>query len=105
MICQSCGMTIGVDCFNPQECMAITQDMALRGEYSAQREDLLAYEIHVRDEHIAELQKRLTNAKARLADGLAIVRLDVRYTDSPAWEYVRRFIAHADQLLTDEAQS
>lgn len=32
--CQSCGGVIGRDCFNPSECMAITQDMAQR--YQAQ---------------------------------------------------------------------
>jgi len=29
-VCQSCGGVIGRDCYNPQECMAITQDMANR---------------------------------------------------------------------------
>lgn len=28
MICASCGGVIGRDCFNPQECMQITQQMA-----------------------------------------------------------------------------
>ncbi len=48
-------MTIGVDCFNPQECMAITQDMAMRGEQAAQHDAERAHETQVRDEHIAEL--------------------------------------------------
>jgi chromosome segregation ATPase len=30
MTCQSCGGIIGRDCFNPEECMAITRDMAER---------------------------------------------------------------------------
>lgn len=27
MVCQSCGGIVGRDCFNPQECMWITQQM------------------------------------------------------------------------------
>lgn len=35
--CQACGGVIGRDCFNPQECMDITRDMADR--YSAAERD------------------------------------------------------------------
>lgn len=30
MICKSCGGVIGRDCFNQEECAAITRDMAMR---------------------------------------------------------------------------
>jgi hypothetical protein len=63
MICPSCGMTIGVDCFNPQECMEITQDLASRGAQAAQQENERAYEIHARDEHIAQLKVELLSAQ------------------------------------------
>lgn len=59
MICQSCGMTIGVDCFNPRECMAITQDMAERAEQMQSQESERAHDIQMRDEHIADLRAKL----------------------------------------------
>jgi hypothetical protein len=37
MICQACNGVIGRDCFNPDECMAITRDMADR--YREQERD------------------------------------------------------------------
>lgn len=53
-ICQSCGGTIGVDCFNPQECMGITRDMAMRGgeagQYIAELESQLATALKVIEE-------------------------------------------------------
>lgn len=38
MICQSCNGVIGRDCFNPEECMAITQDQAARYREQSQAE-------------------------------------------------------------------
>ena len=37
MICQSCGGVVGRDCYNPEECMWITQRMA--AEYQAQQQE------------------------------------------------------------------
>jgi len=38
MICQSCNGVVGRDCFNPEECMAITQDQAARYREQTQAE-------------------------------------------------------------------
>jgi hypothetical protein len=36
--CPGCGGVVGRDCFNPQECMWITQQQANQAEYYYQRE-------------------------------------------------------------------
>lgn len=37
--CAGCGGVIGRDCFNPQECEAITRDMAARYEAQQERDE------------------------------------------------------------------
>lgn len=43
--------------------------------------------------------------RALLSDGLSIIRFNVPYTASAAWEDVRTFIMHADGILSDTPPS
>lgn len=40
MQCSGCGGTLGRDCFNQQECVEITRDMAMRSQEQCQPEDI-----------------------------------------------------------------
>lgn len=55
MICQSCGGVVGRDCFNPEECMAITRDMADRYQTAESEQRSVEHQLHLlqqRNEHL-----------------------------------------------------
>lgn len=59
--CQACGGLIGRDCFNPQECMGITRDMADRYQTSElDANNLRGY--------VAHLEERLNTINELFAD-------------------------------------
>jgi len=67
-ICQACGGVIGRDCFNPQECMDITRDMADRysvAESEAMEKD---YQVHVLGQYIDHLRDRIEVMHELFAD-------------------------------------
>ena len=62
MICQSCNGVIGRDCFNPEECMAITRD-------KSDRYDSLEVELRDAMHRIEQLEEE----NKHLADSLRII--------------------------------
>jgi len=43
--CRGCGMVLGRDCFNEQDCMWIAQDMEMRAQQAAQDIPILSEQI------------------------------------------------------------
>ncbi len=66
-ICPSCNGVIGQDCFNPGECMAITQAMAERSVSAEQEIQELWAEVKAKDERIKELESALKQAADLIA--------------------------------------
>lgn len=57
MTCPACGGVVGRDCFNPEECMAITRDMADR--YNSQSQAEL---------HLEQCESALSQCQAHIHD-------------------------------------
>lgn len=58
MICPSCGGVVGRDCFNPEECMWITQQMAAEYQRMQQEQHAEMYYIErARAEYEAKLER------------------------------------------------
>lgn len=62
MTCQACGGLIGRDCFNPEECMAITRDMADRYRDQEHRIHQLESEIEYLKSRLAETEDQAGRA-------------------------------------------
>lgn len=91
--CQSCGGIIGRDCFNPEECMAITRDMADRYQQQHDAAGRLDQCEAALDQCRAEIQF-LSDRIERMNAVLGRVRMQCRMS--------QKLYSEIDEVMTKE---
>lgn len=102
-ICQACGGVIGRDCFNPQECMDITRDMADRysvAESEAMEKD---YQVHVLGQYIDHLRDRIEVMHELFADIRKAVGGNSNASETKPYNYTLPWLPHSLMLRIDAA--
>lgn len=96
-ICPSCNGVIGRDCFNPSECMEITQDMAERGQAADGEIYSLKQALDAQTSRSAALEDELRHVRKLAAYGLDNIAAD------PLQGY-RHITEACDKALSGAAQ-
>lgn len=96
--CQACGGVIGRDCFNPQECMEITRDMADRYSTAEFLSDGLRGEI-------SNLRDRIEGMNELFADIRKAVGGNSNASETKPYNYTLPWLPHSLMLRIDAAMN